>query len=424
MKKFLFILFITTSLFFGQSFTWEPFGIMTRPVAGGDIYTDYNNFYIIGGYSDSLQRAVNWIQKFNKFDNSWELDSMSISREGLVAEYYNEFAYFYGGINDESNSISGIEKWQNSLTDNAIFAYDANFNRNYSTGHIIGDNFYIIGGNPLPGTSSNRLPYLVEYNLSQSKVTYQTDSLFNSGDLPEQQMSEAIGNDIYIFGGVVNGISQDIYKFNTIDHTYNKLNIKLLEPRAGGRAILSADQNKIYIIGGYNENLEVLKSVEIFHVYDNQFYIEPGPSLNEARYNFMTADIDGMLFVFGGYNSDQNVLKSIEVLYAAATTKIDEASSMNLLNEFELKQNYPNPFNPITTIEYTLPASRAGVKGELVQLKIYNLLGREVTTLVNEIKQPGVHQVTFNASNLSSGIYYYQLMYASFIQTKKMILLK
>ena len=434
MKQFLFFVFISVSISFSQDASWGYYGNMDKPVAGGDIFTDYNNFYIIGGYSDSLQRTVNWIQNYNVYDQSWNIDSMSIPREGLVAENYNGFAYFYGGINDESSSISGIEKWQNTFTDNAIIEFNENFNRNYSTGHIIGDNFYIIGGNSLPGTSSNKIPYIVEYNLLLSKVTYQTDSLFISGDLPEQQMSEAIGSDIYIFGGVVNGISQDIYKFNTIDHTYSKLPIQLLEPRAGGRAILSTERDKIYIIGGYNENLEVLSSVEIFYIFGDQFDIVQAPNINEARYNFMTADFEGQLFIFGGYNSEKNVVKSIEVLYENAVVDIDESQSLDITNQFKLLQNYPNPFNPVTTIEYTLPAIvnsekskgfiPSGVEGELVQLKIYDLLGREVTTLVNEIKKPGVYQVTFNANNLSSGIYYYQLICESFIQTKKMILIK
>lgn len=86
--------------------------------------------------------------------------------------------------------------------------------------------------------------------------------------------------------------------------------------------------------------------------------------------------------------------------------------------EFRLEQNYPNPFNPSTTIEYSIP--QAG----LVTIKIFDILGREVTTLVNEEKQRGNHEVKFNGSNLSSGIYFYRLQAGSFVETKKMLLLK
>ncbi len=85
---------------------------------------------------------------------------------------------------------------------------------------------------------------------------------------------------------------------------------------------------------------------------------------------------------------------------------------------FTLEQNYPNPFNPSTTISYSLSQS------ELVQLKVYDILGREVATLVNAVKSPGIYHVEFDAKNLASGIYYYQMKSGSFIQTKKMIFMK
>ncbi|NUM62181.1 MAG: T9SS type A sorting domain-containing protein, partial [Ignavibacteriaceae bacterium] len=93
--------------------------------------------------------------------------------------------------------------------------------------------------------------------------------------------------------------------------------------------------------------------------------------------------------------------------------------------EFTLYQNYPNPFNPNTTIKYDIPASLNPSKGgTLVNLIIYDILGRRVKVLVNEIQQAGRYEVQFNASNLASGIYIYQLIAEKFISSKKMILLK
>jgi len=85
---------------------------------------------------------------------------------------------------------------------------------------------------------------------------------------------------------------------------------------------------------------------------------------------------------------------------------------------FSLEQNYPNPFNPSTTIEYSIPESGN------VKLYVYNSLGEEVETLVNEEKPAGSYEVNFNASELASGIYFYQLRSGAFTQTKKMILIK
>jgi len=98
--------------------------------------------------------------------------------------------------------------------------------------------------------------------------------------------------------------------------------------------------------------------------------------------------------------------------------------------EFALYQNYPNPFNPSTVIKYeipgqSLPAGRqARNDNVLVILKVYDVLGNEVATLVNEEKYPGVYEVKFDASSLASGMYLYKLQAGTFIQTKKMILTK
>jgi hypothetical protein len=86
--------------------------------------------------------------------------------------------------------------------------------------------------------------------------------------------------------------------------------------------------------------------------------------------------------------------------------------------DFVLKQNYPNPFNPSTTIEYSIP------KSAFVTIKIYNILGEELTTLVSEQKTSGNYAVTFDASGYSTGIYYYTLTADNFRETKKMILTK
>jgi hypothetical protein len=90
-----------------------------------------------------------------------------------------------------------------------------------------------------------------------------------------------------------------------------------------------------------------------------------------------------------------------------------------------LEQNYPNPFNPSTTIRYTIPnVTLSGVEGSRVQLKVYDVLGNEVATLVNEFRNAGSYEIIFNASKLSSGIYFYELKAGNMIQIKKMILLQ
>jgi glucose/arabinose dehydrogenase len=98
---------------------------------------------------------------------------------------------------------------------------------------------------------------------------------------------------------------------------------------------------------------------------------------------------------------------------------------VGVVSKFILEQNYPNPFNPSTTIKYTIPSvTLSGVEGSRVQLKIFDVLGNEVATLVDEYKPAGNYEINFNASGLVSGIYFYRLQAGSFVETKKMILLR
>ncbi|HWA06986.1 MAG TPA: T9SS type A sorting domain-containing protein, partial [Ignavibacteria bacterium] len=94
-----------------------------------------------------------------------------------------------------------------------------------------------------------------------------------------------------------------------------------------------------------------------------------------------------------------------------------------LPGEFSLSQNYPNPFNPQTKIKFAVPSN---VKGQTsnVKLVIYDLLGREVVTLVNEELKPGTYEADWDASNYSSGVYFYKIISNDFVETKKMVLMK
>ena len=86
--------------------------------------------------------------------------------------------------------------------------------------------------------------------------------------------------------------------------------------------------------------------------------------------------------------------------------------------QFSLAQNYPNPFNPSTTIYYSLP------KSSNVKLTVYDVLGNEVSTLVNENKLAGTHKIDFNSGYLASGIYFYKLVAGDYVEVRKMTLIK
>ena len=127
------------------------------------------------------------------------------------------------------------------------------------------------------------------------------------------------------------------------------------------------------------------------------------------------------------YSADGSLIANVYGIFPFEMIPIkfigpDAVEENQIANGFELSQNYPNPFNPTTTIEYSIPVNFSPLQN--VQLKIYDVLGREVATLVNKKQAPGNYSVKFDASNLNSGVYFYTLRAGNFVSTKKMILMK
>ncbi len=128
---------------------------------------------------------------------------------------------------------------------------------------------------------------------------------------------------------------------------------------------------------------------------------------------------DGRFIIGNGYRLSTRKNEAF-LLDRGATTLVGDLNAVP--EHFYLAQNYPNPFNPSTKIRYSIPDVGSGLAQTV--LKVYDILGNEVATLVNEEKPAGVYEVTFDASELSSGIYFYKISAGSFNETKKMILLR
>jgi photosystem II stability/assembly factor-like uncharacterized protein len=168
-----------------------------------------------------------------------------------------------------------------------------------------------------------------------------------------------------------------------------------------------------------NSGFEILRKTQNDNEWEAIGFVTGNGTTTESRsYSFTDENV-----TTGRYKYR---LKQIDYDGTFSFSDVVEVEFNKIPEEFRLYQNYPNPFNPSTKIKYTIPnvEMNRGASLQMVTLKIYDILGNEVTTLVNEEKLPGVYEVEFDASSIASGIYLYQLKTSAFVQTNKMILTK
>ncbi|OGU58143.1 MAG: hypothetical protein A2315_09220 [Ignavibacteria bacterium RIFOXYB2_FULL_35_12] len=164
--------------------------------------------------------------------------------------------------------------------------------------------------------------------------------------------------------------------------------------------------------------------INITPVDKNYPNIQPGQTIGGTQIFTVTYDSTS----FPGYFNLKFEVSSDDYIYWVVDTTIivkptEVENDLVTPSVFKLDQNYPNPFNPTTKISYAIPLL-GGARGGLVTLKVFDVLGNEVATLIDEYRTAGNYEVEYDASNLASGIYFYQLKVGEFISTKKMVLIR
>ena len=206
--------------------------------------------------------------------------------------------------------------------------------------------------------------------------------------------------------------------------------------------MINTYQNQIQIKGDSVQYISNISDFVFGYIYKNYIYVDSVIDDDAAARAFnsdtkSSAYYQKLWELTGGFTIkllNQASWNLANIIYTAwidagsplpSTTDISNVK--NNISSFELYQNYPNPFNPSTTIKYQIP------KSGFVQLKVYNILGREAATIVNEFQTAGEHSVQFSSDNtqqtinhkqLSSGVYFYQLKSGSHVESRKLLLLK
>jgi len=186
----------------------------------------------------------------------------------------------------------------------------------------------------------------------------------------------------------------------------------------------------------YNSNIWVSPN-SVYWPEGSVLFNNSGPAVESP---FVDLGNSNYTLKLGPFNKDQQKISSLAFVlhysdntwdnnngtdYHIHISNTTSVTNENLPTNYELHQNYPNPFNPITKIFFSIPVKKENnTAGNIVSLKVYDILGREIETLVNEEKSAGNYEVSFDGTKLPSGIYFYQLRSVYFAETKKMVLMK
>ncbi len=201
-------------------------------------------------------------------------------------------------------------------------------------------------------------------------------------------------------------------------------------PGVGGRGIVGVTINTGLLDSTYGPSSDVIKksgsvpTSQTFDLYRYRLFADSMNAVGRVSPNYnvavMALDVESIRPVAANPNpfAVKRIISGLLKFVDEIPTGNEPENVTSIPSAFTLSQNYPNPFNPSTKISYGIPVS------DIVTLKIYDVLGKEVMTLVNQKQEAGTYQVEFNAAGLPSGMYVYRIKSGSFVETKRMMLLK
>jgi N-acetylneuraminic acid mutarotase len=370
-----------------------------------------DKIYAIGGVNGYTS-----IEEYDPETNSWDIkESMPTGRAFIGKGVVEGKIYIIGGSILFGSALTAVEMYDpqtNEWTSKAGLP-----SGRHGVGSCAVDGrIYVIGGS-ISTTSS--LTAVEMYDPLTDEWTV------NLADMPTARWEPecvAVNGKIYAIGGFPSpssGAGSDAVEM--YDPQTNEWTIKASLPGPRGGGSVAALNGMIYYFGGSSSHGA---NTDDIWVYDPSLDEWKSPGELPFAWAMMgAAVVDSTFYLMSGskiawpHNDNFHGLYSYRPLNI--TTNIEENKLGNNYPEhIILQQNYPNPFNPSTTIEFILP------KSEFVELKVYNILGKEVSTLISKNMNQGNHTYAFDRKNLASGIYYYQITAGDYREVKKMILLQ
>jgi uncharacterized delta-60 repeat protein len=417
---------------------------------------------IVTGYATS---ATDYDLALMRFDTDGTVDSTFGNNGRVLTQIGPSHDYAYDMIIQPDDKIVLTGATHNSLIIDGIlvrYTPDGQLDNTFgNNGVVITDftggaddyraialqsNWKIVVGGYSNNTVTGRREFaLAKYNSDGSlDNSFHEDGLMTFESLIGGVVSVKIlnQNQILILGGTGGGWKVALAKVNadgTLDSNFGTngmLQTNFVNSTSDNAVKLLVQEDNKFIVTGSSlissgasvmsgQRFNADGSVDETFADNGAFFIDLTERGFSSSHSSVMAN-DGSIYVAGKTFTDKNInIFAILKLNNDSTPLVSVKDVIELPKDFKLEQNYPNPFNPVTTINYTIPTSEfGGQMAELVSLSIYDVLGNEVVRLVNEHQSPGSYQVTFNASNLSSGLYLYKLSTGNYSKTNKMMLLK
>jgi len=353
------------------------------------------------------------VSNFSKND----ADIISDNRGGLITHYTPDFQnYFFIRVSESGKFLFEVQ--------NRSTKFLTNFKSDEHGNFIVGSKDWY--GYDLISIKIDKLD--ANGNYFWDNPIMLADSIGEKSQIIDMFFNTDSSTSIYFRDQDLNGATHGSF-FQQISETgelkFSGKGIKPFEFEAGGSAMLKSFDDYICITGDYAQKLTT-DGERLWGGEGVQFsnrLADYDDYVSDTKGGFIKVWIEGLQ---GSWAQQVSVNGNLGEIITNVETEQNE-----LLKYYELYQNYPNPFNPTTKIKFTIPTpphpspyQGEGAREGLVLLRVYDILGREVATLVNKHLTRGEYEVEFNAEGLSSGVYYYRLETGSYSQTKKMILLR
>jgi len=371
---------VTVTRFSINSNNWSEGRPLPTPKVGGDLVKCGNYLYYIGGGSNNLTGASDFFAYRYSQDSGWtSVANIPTAVTGNVAEAWGD-SVIYCIMGGWTSYFRGIQIYRPLLNQwsRANDSLPATFGRRSFAGGLQDNKIFVAAG--FSGTFRKDF-WVGTIGSNANEISWAQKS-----DVP----SRGTGNS-----------------------------------RPGGHAV----NNRFYVVTGENSpGPNQLDSIFIWNIADSTWLSQVisgrGAQTTSNYWGLISSSVINnkvKIWIPGGFFPASVTSTKLMVLsdsIGCVITGVQNSVSSVLPGEFSLSQNYPNPFNPVTKINFTIP------KQGFVNLKVYNILGKEVMTLVNEVRQAGSYNAVFNGADLSSGVYFYKLEATGFSDTKRMIFLK